>query len=170
MNGTFDKIIYINEKLKLIGVFIGGLAAVFMMLIIVADVFMRNIFTSPISGTYEIVQYFLMPLAIFPALAYTYSSGVLPRLGELVEKAPNGFKKVSTWIIIIIEITIFTLLTIYGWKFAMAGVGDQMAIAVGGKLTPVYPVYFLIPIGFGLIVIEVLLSAIKPLIKNKSTT
>ncbi|WP_142247946.1 TRAP transporter small permease [Alkalihalobacterium alkalinitrilicum] len=166
MNGVFQRVENINEKLKLVGVYTGGIAAVAMMLIIVADVFMRNVFTSPISGTYEIVQFFLMPLAIFPALAYTYSSGVLPRLGELVEKAPQGFKKVSTWVILIIEIIIFTLLTIYGWKFAMAGVSDQMAVAVGGKLTPVYPVYFLIPIGFGLIVIEVLLSAIRPFVKR----
>ncbi|MDE5412120.1 TRAP transporter small permease [Alkalihalobacterium chitinilyticum] len=169
MSGVFEKIVNINERLKLIGVYTGGIAVVIMMFLIVADVFMRNIFTSPISGTYEIVQFFLMPMAIFPALAYTYSSGVLPRLGELVEKAPQSFQKISKWLIIIIEVVIFTLLTIYGWKFAMAGVGDQMAVAVGGKLTPVYPVYFLIPIGFGLIVLEVLLSAIKPLINNKRT-
>ncbi|OLO26206.1 hypothetical protein BTR23_23955 [Alkalihalophilus pseudofirmus] len=168
MNRVFQKVENINEKLKLIGVYTGGIAAVAMMLIIVADVFMRNIFTSPIAGTYEIVQFFLMPIAIFPALAYTYSSGVLPKLGELVEKAPQGFQRVSKWILLIIEIIIFTLLTIYGWKFAMTGVNDQMAVAVGGKLTPVYPVYFLIPIGFGLIVIEVLLSAVRRFIEKNT--
>lgn len=161
MNGVFEKIEYINYKLKLIGVIIAGIATFLMMVIIVVDVFMRNVFVSPLSGTYEIVQFYLMPMAVFPALAYTYSSGVLPRLDELVAKAPERFRKISAYIIVALEFIIFTLLTIYGWKFAMVGVEDQMAIAVGGVLTPVYPLYFIVPIGFALVVIEIVLSAIK---------
>ncbi|MBM4761428.1 TRAP transporter small permease [Bacillus sp. B15-48] len=166
MNGVFNKIVNINNKLKLIGVLIGGIATFSMMFLIVADVFMRNVFTAPIAGTFEIVQFFLMPIAIFPALAYTYSSGVQPKLGELIEKAPRRFRIVSSYIILVIELIIFTLLTIYGWQFAQAGISDQMAVAVGGKLIPVYPIYLLIPISFGLIVVEVFLSAIKKLLAS----
>jgi len=148
----------INHWLMKIGVFVSGLAILGMMLIIVVDVTMRNVFSSPVSGTYEIVQFFLMPLAIFPALAYTYQSGVLPRLIEMVEKLPAGFQKFNRVFITIIEIIIFTLLMVYGFKFAMSGLADQMAIPVSGSLIPVYPVYFLVPLSFASVLLEVLLS------------
>lgn len=169
MDIIFYRIEKLNRFFKMLGVFTGGIAAVLMMLIIVADVFLRNVFNSPISGTYEIVQYYLMPLAIFPAIAYTYSSGILPRISELIEKAPKRFNILTTVIIIIIEFIIFSLLAIYGWKFAMSGVSDRMAIPVGGSLFPLYPIYFLIPIGFGLVVLEILLSAIKPIVSRRKT-
>lgn len=165
MNIAFERIDKINHSLKVIGVFIGGIAVIMMMLIIVLDVFLRNVFNAPISGTYEIVQYYLMPLAIFPSIAYTYSSGVLPKLTELIEKAPKRFLTFTKYIISIIELIIFSLLTIYGWEFAMTGVKDRMAIPISGNLLPLYPMYFLIPLGFGLVLVEVLLSSIKQLVK-----
>lgn len=147
-----------NRLLMKIGVFVSGIAVLGMMLIIVIDVTMRNVFSSPLSGTYEIVQFFLMPLAIFPALSYTYQSGVLPRLTEMVEKMPAGFQKFNRVLITIIEIIIFTLLMVYGAKFAMSGLADHMAIPVSGNLIPVYPVYFLVPLSFASLLLEVLLS------------
>ena len=161
-----ERIEKIHHSLKVIGVYTGGIAAILMMLVIVSDVFLRNVFNSPLSGAYEIVQFYLMPLAIFPALAYTYSSGILPKLTELIEKAPRTFQNLTTYIILAIELIIFVLLTIYGWRFAMAGVSDQMAVPVGGQLLPLFPIYFVVPIGFGLVFIEVLISGIKELQKK----
>lgn len=165
MYPLFHRIEKIHELLKTIGIYISGLAVMAMMLLIVADVFLRNVFTLPISGTYEFVQFYLMPLAIFPALAYTYSSGILPRLGELVEKTSRSIQSTIWYVIIIIEIIIFTLLALYGWKFAMNGLSDKMAIPVGGMLLANYPIYFLVPIGFGLVMMESILSLIKRMFK-----
>ncbi|WP_203555973.1 TRAP transporter small permease [Bacillus sp. B15-48] len=167
MNKRFEQIENFNNKLKLIGVLFGGISAVLMMLLIGADVFMRNILISPIPGTYEIVQFYLMPLAIFPALAYTYSSGILPKIDDLIVKFSNSIQTIMKFIIFLIEIIIFSLLTIYGWKLAMSGVSDQMAVTVGSILMPIYPVYFVVPIGFGLIVLEVFISGIKPILQQK---
>jgi TRAP-type C4-dicarboxylate transport system permease small subunit len=168
LNIIFERVEKVNHVLKNIGMFIGGVSILFMMLLIVTDVFMRNVLNSPITGTYEIVQYFLMPLAIFPTIAYTYNSGVLPKLSELIEKTSKRYQTFTKYLITMIEVILFSLLTIYGWKFAMSGVSDQMAIPVSGNLIPVYPIYFLVPFGFGIVILEIILSTIKPLIQERN--
>jgi len=147
----------ISRVARNIGKYTSGFAILGMMIIIVIDVFMRNVFGKPMMGTYEIVQYFLMPLAVFPALGYAYWVGILPRLSEMISKAPAWFEKFNTILILCIDAFVFALLTYYGFLFAMAGLKDQMAIPIAGSLVPVWPVYFVIPIGFLFVLLEIIL-------------
>lgn len=156
-----------TKKMEFVGMVISGISIALMMLLIMADVVMRNFLDSPITGTYELVQYFLMPLAVFPALAYTYTSGVLPRLGELVSKLPGKFQVFNKNMIIVIEIIIFVLLTLYGLKFAQAGIADRMAIPVSGNLIPVYPVYVVVPLGFLSVLWVIILETVKGFVGKK---
>lgn len=147
----------ISSSFRSIGKYFSGISIFLMMLIIVADVFMRNVFESPISGTYEIVQFFLMPMAIFPALGYVYWVGVLPRLSEIVAKTPKAFQKFNDLLILIIDLVVFSLLTYFGFLFAMSGFESQMAVPLGGSLVSVWPIYFLVPLGFLFVLLEVIL-------------
>lgn len=147
----------VNIVLRNIGKYLSGIAIFLMMFLIVADVFMRNVFGNPLSGTYEIVQFFLMPMAIFPALGYVYWVGVLPRLSEIIAKSPQGFQKFNNLLILVIDLVVFALLTYYGFLFAMSGFESQMAVPLGGSLVSVWPVYFLVPVGFLFVLLEVIL-------------
>ncbi|MTD30983.1 TRAP transporter small permease [Planomicrobium sp. YIM 101495] len=151
---TIEKI---SSIFRNVGKYISGIAILLMMLVIVADVFMRNIFGNPISGTYEIVQFFLMPIAVFPALGYVYWVGVLPRLSEIVAKAPKGFRNVNRLMILVIDLIVFVMLTYYSVLFAVSGFQNKMAIPVAGELISVWPIYFFVPLGFFFVVLEVLL-------------
>lgn len=62
----------IFDKVKKIGIYISGFFIIVMMSYIVADVVTRNLFNFSLIGSIEFVQYYLMPLAIFPAIAFTY--------------------------------------------------------------------------------------------------
>src|SRR5690606_3671389 len=147
----------LNSVFRNVGKYFSGISIFLMMFIIVADVFMRNVFGRPISGTYEIVQFFLMPMAIFPALGYVYWVGVLPRLSEIIAKAPKGFQKFNDILMLVIDLIVFTLLTYYGFLFAMSGFESQMAVTLVGALVSVWPFYFLVPIGFLFVLLEVVL-------------
>ncbi|EMF46055.1 hypothetical protein B481_2635 [Planococcus halocryophilus Or1] len=57
-----------------------------MMLMIVYDVTMRTLFSSSIRGGFEIIQNYMMPLVVFPGLAYVYASGVLPKMDLILER------------------------------------------------------------------------------------
>ncbi|HZW67415.1 MAG TPA: TRAP transporter small permease [Pseudogracilibacillus sp.] len=148
----------INKFFRNFGMFFSGAAIFLMMLAIVFDVFMRNVFGIPITGTYEVVQYILMPMAIFSALGFVYWVGVLPSLTELLEKAPAGFQKFNKILINLIDLVIFSLLTYYSIIFALSGVTSGNAVPVGGKLLIVWPVYFLVPLGFLTVVLEIILK------------
>lgn len=151
----------INQVTRDVGKYISGIAILAMMFAIVIDVFMRNVFGKPIAGTYEVVQYFLMPLAIFPALGFVYWVGVLPRLTELISKSPAWFEKFNKYLILCIDAVVFALLTYYGFLFAIGGMTDQMAVPVAGGLIPVWPVYFLVPFAFLFVLLEVLTRFIR---------
>lgn len=151
---------------RVVGISLASFAIAAMVLMIVVDVTMRNVFKIPIQGTYEIVQYFLMPLAIFPTLAFAYQSGVLPRLSELVEKLPKRFQQINRIIIYVIELVVFLFLTYYSILFAFSGIQDQMAIPVAGNLLPVYPLYIIVPISFAAVVVEILLSIYRTYFKK----
>lgn len=152
--GLLEKV---NRFFRNIGKYMSGVSILAMMMIIVLDVFMRNVFGKPLSGTYEIVQYFLMPLAVFPALGYAYWSGVLPRLSEVISKTGARFQQFHRLLILVIDVVVFTLLTYYGFLFAISGFQEEMSIPIAGNLVPVWPVYFLVPIGFLCVVLEIML-------------
>ena len=132
-----------------------------MMILITADVFSRNVFGIPVPGVYELTENFLMPLIVFPALGYTYWVGILPRLTELLAKAPKKFKVFHHYLLLVIDTGVFALLTYYGLQFALAGLEISMAIPVAGKLVPIWPIYFLVPLGFFLVLVEVLMRFVK---------
>ena len=155
-----------NDWIKIIGLVIAGIALIGMMLIIVADVFMRNSFDKPVNGTYEIVEYFLMPLMVLPALPYAYSSGILPRLGELSEKFKPSIKKATDYIIQAIEVFIFGLLTYYSFVFAIQGMEDGVAQSIGLAFIPLWPIYFFLPFAFGFVCLEAVITTVRMITNN----
>jgi TRAP-type C4-dicarboxylate transport system permease small subunit len=83
----------IFDYLKLIGIYISSLAVLIMMVLIVYDVIMRNLFSSSIRGGFEIIQNYMMPLVVFPGLAFMYASGVLPKMDLLLGKVNKSMQR-----------------------------------------------------------------------------
>lgn len=140
--------------LKIGGVWISGIILIGMMFFITYDVFARNVLNDSINGGFEIVQNYFMPILIFPALAFTYSSGVLPKMDLLLDKFNNNVKKAVIIGMLLLEIFILVLLTHFTWAYAMDGLSRKMAFPAAGQLYPLYPFFFLVPISFTLIIIE----------------
>ncbi|HZW68837.1 MAG TPA: TRAP transporter small permease [Pseudogracilibacillus sp.] len=153
-----SKIIRINNFIRNIALSISAIAILIMMFGIVADVFMRNVLGTPLRGTYEIVENILMPALVFPVLGYVYWSGVLPKLTEIAEKLPKAMQNFNKYLIYLLDILVFSLLTYYGMKFALTGLEQKMAIPVAGKILQIWPVYFLVPLGFFLVVVEIVIK------------
>ncbi len=142
------------DYIKIIGIWISGIGLIGMMFFIVYDVFLRNVVENSINGGFEIVQNYFMPIVVFPSLAYVYSSGVLPRMDMVINRLKNRTKKVLIFGMLLIEIFILILMTQYSLEYAMTGLEKEMAFPAAGTLYPLYPIFFFIPISFGLIIIE----------------
>lgn len=141
--------------------FISGMAVLAMMFGIVIDVFMRNFIGIPLKGTYEIVENILMPALVFPVLGYVYWSGVLPRLTEIVAKMPKTMQMFNRYLLFLLDLIVFSLLTIYGMFFALSGYEQKMAISFGGEILQIWPIYFFVPVGFLLVVVEIIIRFIQ---------
>lgn len=165
MNALYN----IFEKLKLIGVYLSGSAIFIMMLFIVADVTLRNLFKASLLGSYEITEYLLMPIVFFPSLAYVFSSGILPRIELLVIKFNQSYQRIIFIGFLVIELVLFSLLTFYGMKYALVGTKDLVGFSMRGSIISYYPILYFVPIGFLLLTIEILFIIIKNFQSKKPT-
>lgn len=156
-----DKAYNLFKYIKLGGMYLSGLTIFIMMFIIVLDVMLRNIFHLNVIGSYEISQYFLMPLAFFPSLAYVYSSGIMPRLEMIVEKFRYISQRYILIFLFVIELILFLLLTYYGLQYALSGTREVLAFTMRGTVIPFYPVLYFVPLGFLLLSIEIVFLIIK---------
>lgn len=155
--------------IKYIGVFISGISVLGMMFVISYDVFSRSILSQSIRGGFEIIQNYFMPLVVFPALAYVYSSGVLPKMDLVLEKLGNKTKKTVIYILLLIELFIFSLVVYFSWEYAVDELGRKAAFPAGGTMYPLYPIFFFIPVAFAMIIIENIFVLIRNIEKEEPT-
>lgn len=140
--------------IKIAGALISGLAILVMMCVIVADVVSRNFLGGSISGTFEIAQNYFMPLSVFPGLAYVYGSGVLPKMDLMMHRFPTRFQEGTIYALLVLELLMFGLLVFYTWGYAMNGMERDVAFPAGGSLHTLWPLFFFVPLGFAMIMIE----------------
>jgi len=159
-------VLKINKALQETGKIIGGISIVLMMTIIVLDVFLRNFFATPIPGSYAIIENYLMPIAIFPVLGYVYMENILPKLGEFVSKKSKQFQKINNIILLFMDTIVFILLTYYSFIYFLGMSSKGMEIQIATKFVPIWPVYFVVPLGFFLVFLEVILRLIKEIKKK----
>jgi TRAP-type C4-dicarboxylate transport system permease small subunit len=143
-------------RLKLVGALLSGAAIFGMMLWIFADVVSRNFLGGSISGSFEIAQNYFMPLAVFPALAYVYGSGVLPKMDLLMHRLPQRLQDAVVYLLLGLEIAVFSLLTYYTWGYARFGMERGTSFPAGGDLYPLWPLFFLVPLGLAMVLVETL--------------
>ncbi|MFD1039826.1 TRAP transporter small permease [Virgibacillus byunsanensis] len=155
------------DYIKIIGVWISGISLIGMMLFIVYDVFLRNIVENSINGGFEIVQNYFMPIVVFPSLAYVYSSGVLPKMDMLIERFKNKTKMFIIIGMVLIEIFVLILMTQFSLEYALNGLEREIAFPAAGTLYPLYPIFFFVPIAFGLIIVENIFILIRNLIEKQ---
>ncbi|KZE38803.1 hypothetical protein AV656_07835 [Bhargavaea cecembensis] len=158
---TVDQAYRAFHYVKFAGLLLSGTTIFFMMAFIVIDVVTRNLMGSSVFGSYEITQYFLMPLAFFPALAYAYGSGIMPKLEMLTNRLKPVMRRNIAILMMGIELVLFSLLTFYGWQYALSGTREQLGFSMKGGIVTYYPILYFIPLGFLLLSIEILFLIIK---------
>lgn len=155
--------------LKLAGAIISGLAIFAMMSLIVADVVSRNFLGGSIAGSFEIVENYFMPLAVFPALAYVYGSGVLPKMDLAMHKTSRTVQDAVIYGLLVIELVLFALMTYYTWGYAVTGMERNTAFPAGGDLYTLWPLFFVVPLAFAMVIVETLFVLLKNILGGRVT-
>lgn len=136
------------------GALISGIAAVGLMLLVCADVLMRNIGAGSLIGAFEVTQNYFLPLVVFPSLAWVYSSGVMPKMDLFLPKLSPGARRKTVMGLVIVEILVIATVTVSTTLWAISETASQAAFIAGKSLLPGWPVQLLVPIGFLLLLIE----------------
>ena len=141
INTYMKTVTSVVNKIGLLGAF----SMIGLMMLTVADVFLRKFFNAPILGSYEITEFLLVVLVFFaiPWAALKKANVKVDLIvGELSERVQAGFSSVTCFLS-------FVVTGFFGWYtipqavyiFKLGSVSDMLEI-------PYYPFYFFVAFGF----------------------
>ncbi|MEZ5646327.1 MAG: TRAP transporter small permease [Burkholderiaceae bacterium] len=126
---------------------ISGLAIALMMVHITLDVVMRNFFNYPLPGTITIVSYYYMAIAAFMPLAFAEQKSAHISVEVVTEMMPKGVQRHLAGWMLLFSAAVFALMTLRSWEEAVSKYGIKASIVQGEDSLPVWPTYFLLPLG-----------------------
>ncbi|WP_225984825.1 MULTISPECIES: TRAP transporter small permease [Noviherbaspirillum] len=130
---------------------IGALGIALMMIHITLDVVLRYLFDLPLPGTIAIVSYYYMVIAAFVPLAFAEQKGAHISVEVVTERMPAWIQNHLTGWSYLLSAVIFGMLTVRTWGEAMSKKQIGASIVQGEASIVLWPTYFILPIGFGLI-------------------
>jgi TRAP-type C4-dicarboxylate transport system permease small subunit len=126
---------------------ISGLAIAVMMLHITLDVVARNFFNYPLPGTITIVSYYYMAIAAFMPLAFAEQKQAHISVEVVTERMPKWLQKHLAGWMLLFSAAVFAALTLRSWEEAMSKYGIKASVVQGEDSLPVWPTYFVLPLG-----------------------
>ncbi len=145
-----------------IGICFAGMFA--MTVIIFVHVICRYVLKSPLTWSEEVARMCLIWIT-FGGSSYAFKEGAHVGVTLLVDRLPNGAKKIAEIIINIIIIAFFAILLYYGMKIVIGQIGRYSIAAHVPNVIP----YSAIPIGAFLVILRILIDTIGKIknFKNK---
>jgi len=129
-----------------------------MMLLTTIDVAGRYFFSSPIPGAIEMSEFMLAIFGIL-GMAYTHKSGSNVKVTMLANSLPPRLAKFIEIITMLLSFQIIVMLAWYGIVFGIEEFHSGTTTDTLG--IPVYPLYFLLSAGAGLLSLELLINIIE---------
>ncbi len=128
-----------------------------MMLLISADTLMRYLLDAPITGVFEIVENYMMPLIVFFTLSYAFSSDKTIRIDVLIRKLEDQSRRYFEIVSAAVGL-IFICFLLYGALKKTIWTIDMGALTEGGVEIPLWPGYVAAAVGLSVHVLRLLHS------------
>ena len=132
---------------------LAGLSVALMMVHITADVIARYIFNYPLPGTMSIVSNFYMVLVAFLPLAFVEQKGAHISVEVVTERLPAAIQRHLAACLLPLSMLIFGILTVRTWGEAVIKMEVNAAVVQGADKILIWPTYFFLPLGCGLMVL-----------------
>lgn len=146
------------ERLANFALSIGMGWVIVMMLLTTVDVAGRYFFSKPIPGAIEMSEFMLAIFGIL-GMAYTHQSGANVKVTMLTSALPPRLARLTEIITILLSFQIIAMLVWYGM---VSGIEEVQAGTTTDTLgIPLYPLYFLLSVGAGLLCLELLVNLIE---------
>ena len=159
MKKTFSRVNTVISRTEDV-FFVGSAVLIFgLMIDIVGNVLGRDFLSIElIPGSYQIsMYYFMLPLS-YCAFSYAYRSGAFPRMDFVVSRLSPGRQLWVRRSNYLFELMALAVLARYGYSNAIRYTADGMQFMAGMNLLPLWPVMWIVPIGFTLLILRVILT------------
>jgi TRAP-type C4-dicarboxylate transport system permease small subunit len=143
--------------------FVGGLGVVLMMVHVVADSAMKYLFDVPIEGTLEVVSQYYMVACVFLPLALVELRGEQVRVDLFLRLMPRRAAVASYVVTAILSAAFFACLAYYTGEAAVHSFRINEVI-MGTSYVIVWPSKWLLPVGFALVVVAIVLRLARALL------
>ena len=156
----FDKINrFLVALLKYIAIWI--LAA--MMFLTAVDVFLRYIFNSPITGSFELVEY-MMAVIVPLSIVFCAHQRSHINVDLIIERFPAGTRSVLAFIMNLLSLGLFLLIT---WQtFLYIGEEYDSKLTSAVLYIPVYPFIAALAMAFAILCLLLIFELLNYLSKN----
>ena len=131
-----------------------------MMLLTVADVFLRYFFNSPITGTTEITE-FMMVIVVFPALGWCAITRRHVKVDLLVLYLPRKVQTIIDTITLLATLGIFIIIT---WQSFLEAMDVSTTTAL--LSLPHYPFYWVLTFGLALFCFSIATLIIENIVEE----
>lgn len=150
------RIAQILNKLVSAASAVGLLCVVLMMLHVVADVVGRFAFNTPVEGTITVVSNYYMVFLAFSALAVAETRDAHISVEVVADLLPKATQPWLAGFACMISVGAFSLLAVRTWMEAGNKFSSGAALQQGLVTIPIWPTYYALPLGCGLMAIVAL--------------
>ncbi|WP_196053574.1 TRAP transporter small permease [Paracoccus lichenicola] len=149
MRKTGQFIYWVNRLLLVIG----GVSVTLMMLHITADVAGRFLFNAPLAGTITIVSHYYMIFAVFLPIALAEEENAHISVEVFTERFSPAVQHHISGLTLMVSCAMTGVMAMRTWGEAVAQAIGNASVVQGAKAIVVWPTYFALPVGFGLMTI-----------------
>lgn len=133
-----------------------GAALTMIMLVTVLSVAGRYVLhTDLIPGAYNLVERVLFPLMVFWALPLSHRENMFPKL-ELLMGSRMSYRTRGAIAVLVglVELLVYAVLLYFIWLFLDRAITSNRTLMIGVDKWPMWPVAIMMPLAFGLMMIE----------------
>ncbi|KQX35104.1 hypothetical protein ASD04_13670 [Devosia sp. Root436] len=159
MRESLDRLVVrISDGLALLA----AVGVVAMLVHITAYVVMRQLTHSPVPATVEIVSYYYMILIAFLPLAWAERRGEMISIEILAPLMKGRIGRINEIFVALVTAGVYAALTYTTWVVAMREFSARSFVLSLSVVIPVWPGYFVLPVGFGLAALVTLYRGLMP--------
>ncbi len=146
------------DALDSVLMFIGCAMLFMLMLVVVADVSLRYLFNSPLQWSYQVISSYLMPGLFIMAVSHTLKANAHVSVDIVHNYIPRKVRYVFEAVSTVLVLPVFAFCTFVSAEVTLADLRSA-AISTSGLAVPTWSTSILLPIGFGMLTLRLLLNA-----------
>ena len=150
----------LTERLTRLLAWVAGLVVLLMMFHVMIDVSGKYLFNAPLPGTAEVVAAYYMIGAVFLPLAYVEASGGSIVVEVIYEKVSARAQKFMLIAANVVSVIYYSVLAWFSWDLAVRAWRVNETVDGIWRITT-WPAKFLLPFGFCLAVIVILMRVLR---------